>query len=48
MIHICALCNDTIEEIDIKFGDVRIIDEEYWHIDCYAEYFEDAEVLEEA
>lgn len=43
---ICALCNERIEPIDIQFGDVKIVNGEYWHLDCYAEYFE--EVLEEA
>ncbi len=45
-IPICALCNERIEPVDIQFGDVKIINGEYWHLDCYAEYFD--EVLEEA
>lgn len=40
----CCLCNEQIEDIDIQFGDVEIIDGEYWHTECFAEYFE--EVLE--
>ncbi|GMW03529.1 MAG: hypothetical protein AMXMBFR84_46630 [Candidatus Hydrogenedentota bacterium] len=41
----CAFCNEHIEEILVHFGDVRILDEEYWHLECYAEYF--GEALEE-
>jgi hypothetical protein len=44
--HCCALCNEAIEEKDIQFGEVQIVDDEYWHLDCYAEYYD--EVLEEA
>ncbi|HOJ33737.1 MAG TPA: hypothetical protein PKY35_10305 [Candidatus Hydrogenedentes bacterium] len=43
---VCAFCNEVIEPVDIQFGDVRIVNGEYWHLDCYAEYFD--EVLEEA
>lgn len=46
MTHTCALCNEVIMEVDIQFGDVEILDKEYWHLECYAEYFD--EVLEEA
>ena len=42
----CALCNEHIEEVDIQFNEVAILDDEYWHLDCYAEYF--GEVFEEA
>ena len=44
--HTCALCNEAIEDIDVQFGDVRVLDNEYWHLECYAEYFD--EMLEEA
>jgi uncharacterized protein with PIN domain len=44
--HRCALCNEHIEEVDIQFNEVAILDDEYWHLDCYAEYF--GEVFEEA
>ena len=45
--HVCAFCNETIEDVLIQFGDVRILDDnEYWHLECYAEYFDEA--LEEA
>ena len=37
--HRCALCNEHIEEVDIQFNEVAILDDEYWHLDCYAEYF---------
>ncbi len=42
----CALCNEAIETVDVQFGQVRVVAGEYWHLDCYAEYFELA--LEEA
>lgn len=42
----CTLCNEEIESSDIEFGEVEIIEGEYWHADCFAEYF--GEVLEEA
>jgi len=41
----CALCNEPIEEAEIQLGEVRMLGQEYWHLDCYAEYFD--EVLEE-
>ncbi len=44
MQHRCALCNELIEDIHIQFGEFEQIDEEYWHMECYAEYFD--EVLE--
>jgi hypothetical protein len=44
--HQCALCNETIEEVDIELGEVQIIGDEHWHLDCYAEYFDDS--LEDA
>ena len=40
----CTLCNEHIEEIDFQFGDVCEVEGEYWHLECFAEYFE--EVLE--
>ena len=36
----CTLCNEPIEEVEITFGEVTIEDGEYWHNECYAEYFE--------
>jgi hypothetical protein len=42
----CALCNEAIEQVEIDFGDAFQLEEEFWHTECYAEYFD--EVLEEA
>lgn len=42
----CRLCNEHIEDIEMQFGDVVEIEGEYWHGECFAEYFE--EVLEVA
>jgi len=36
----CTLCNEHIEEVEFQFGDAVDVDEEYWHIECYAEYFD--------
>ncbi len=41
----CSFCNEPIEDSEFDFGEVYEIEGEYWHMDCYAEYFE--EVLEE-
>ncbi len=38
----CALCNESFEQVEIEFGEVLKVEDEYWHQDCYAEYFEDA------
>ena len=40
----CTLCNEHIEEIEFEFGDAVTRDEEHWHAECYADYFD--EVLE--
>ena len=37
----CALCNEPIEYVELYFGDIVELDEEYWHVECYAEYFEE-------
>ena len=36
----CTLCNETFEQIEIDFGEVLKMDDEYWHAECYSEYFE--------
>lgn len=38
----CWLCNEPIEDIEIQFGEIEVIDGEYWHAECFEEYFEDA------
>lgn len=38
----CTLCNEHIEQVDFDFGDAVELDEEYWHAECYAEYFDEA------
>lgn len=42
----CALCNEQIEASQVQLGEAKRAHGEWWHLDCYAEYFE--EVLEEA
>lgn len=42
----CALCNEQIEDVLIEFGDAVKIRGEYWHAECYEEYF--GEVLAKA
>ena len=44
--HLCALCNERIDEVQIEFDEYVELDGEYWHVECYAEYFD--EVLETA
>ena len=41
----CTLCNEHIEDIEIQFGDAVETDGEFWHAECFAEYF--GEVYEE-
>jgi hypothetical protein len=36
----CTLCNEHIEDIELEFGDAVEVDDEYWHAECYAEYFD--------
>ena len=36
----CALCNEHIEAVELQFGDAIEVDDECWHIECYAEYFD--------
>ena len=38
----CTLCNEPIEEIEFELEGVKLIDGEYWHTECYAEYFEES------
>lgn len=42
----CTLCNEYIEDVDLQFGDAIEVEGEYWHAECFAEYFD--EVLETA
>jgi len=42
----CTLCNEYIEDNEIEFGEAYEVDGEYWHADCFDEYFE--EHLQEA
>ena len=41
----CTLCNESIDVMELEFEEAFIIEGEYWHVECYAEYFD--EVLEE-
>jgi hypothetical protein len=48
----CALCNEQIEDIEVELGEVRTLNGEHWHAECFIEYFGDVfedegEVLEE-
>ena len=42
----CTLCNEHIMENEVDFGEAVEVDGEYWHAECFAEYF--GEVLESA
>ena len=35
----CTLCNEVIEDVEFQFNEAYEVDEEYWHAECYAEYF---------
>lgn len=37
----CYLCNEAFEQVDIEFGEIIQIEDEYWHAECYSEYFEE-------
>ncbi len=41
----CTLCNEPFEDIEIEMNEIHEIEGEYWHTECYAEYF--GETLEE-
>lgn len=36
---LCTLCNEAFEQVEIEFGEMVEVDEEFWHAECYAEYF---------
>ena len=38
----CRLCNESFEQVELDFGGVIQIDDEYWHAACYAEYFDES------
>lgn len=40
----CALCNEHIEDALVQFGDAVKMHGEFWHAECYEEYF--GEVLQ--
>jgi hypothetical protein len=40
----CALCNEDIDDSLIQFGDALKMHGEFWHAECYEEYF--GEVLQ--
>lgn len=42
----CKLCNEAFEQVELEFGEVYRVDDEYWHAACYAEYFDEVEAAE--
>lgn len=42
----CTLCNEWIEQTELEFGDAFVVDEEYWHKECFQEYFDETELPE--
>lgn len=40
----CTLCNEHIDDNELEFGDALEIEGEFWHSECYQEYF--GEILE--
>ena len=41
----CTLCNELIEQHELDFEEAYKVEDEFWHAECFAEYFE--EQLEE-
>jgi hypothetical protein len=44
--HRCWLCNEQITSYDIESEEAFVVRGEYWHAECFAEYY--GEVLETA
>ena len=40
----CTLCNEQIQENELEFEDAFKIEDEYWHADCFDEYFDDEDM----
>lgn len=36
----CALCNEPIEPFQFELGEIKLVAGEFWHLECFAEYFE--------
>lgn len=42
----CALCNEDIEDIEFESGEAIELDDEFWHVECYTEYFGEPPAIE--
>jgi len=40
----CTLCNEHIDPVEFELDEAFEVEGEYWHAECYTEYF--GEVLE--
>ena len=38
----CAFCNEHILEMELRFEEALETHGEFWHRECYEEYFEEA------
>jgi len=38
----CRLCNESFSHSEFEFGEVIQLGDEFWHVDCYSEYFDEA------
>jgi len=38
----CSLCNEAFGQADIEVGEIIQLGDEFWHSECYSEYFEEA------
>ena len=36
----CALCNEPVDQYDLDIGEVLVLDEDCWHVECFEEYTE--------
>lgn len=37
----CTLCNEHIDDVALEFGEAIELEGEYWHDECFAEYFDE-------
>lgn len=35
----CTLCNEAFDHVQLQFGEVIEVEGEFWHVECFDEYF---------
>ena len=38
----CRLCNESFSQYEVECEEVLQIGDEFWHAECYSEYFDEA------